>query len=70
SILQMPTGVPVATVAVNGAANAGLLAVQILATSNPDLMVAMQAYKQKMHDEVSAKDHELQAKSWQAWLKK
>jgi len=70
SILQMPTGVPVATVAVNGAANAGLLAVQILATSNPDLMAAMQAYKQKMHDDVSAKDHELQAKGWQAWLKK
>jgi hypothetical protein len=33
-------------------------------------MVAMQAYKQKMHDDVSAKDHELQAKGWQAWLKK
>ncbi len=63
-------GVPVATVAVNGAANAGLLAVQILATSNPDLMAAMQAYKQKMHDDVSAKDHELQAKGWQAWLQK
>jgi len=30
----------------------------------------MQAYKQKMHDEVSAKDHELQAKGWQTWLKK
>jgi len=70
SILQMPTGVPVATVAVNGAANAGLLAVQILATSNPKLLIAMQAYKQKMHDEVSAKDHELQEKGWQAWLKK
>lgn len=70
SILQMPTGVPVATVAVNGAANAGLLAVQILATSNPELMAAMQAYKQKMHDDVSAKDHELQAKGWQAWLQK
>ena len=68
SILQMPTGIPVATVAVNGAANAGLLAVQILATSNPELMDAMLAYKQKMHDEVSAKDHELQAKGWKAWL--
>ncbi len=70
SILQMPMGVPVATVAVNGAANAGLLAVQILATSNPTLFTAMQAYKQKMHDDITAKDHELQAKGWQAWLQK
>ena len=70
SILQMPTGVPVATVAVNGAANAGLLAVQILATSKPGLLAAMQAYKQKMHDDVTAKDRELQAMGWEAWLKK
>jgi 5-(carboxyamino)imidazole ribonucleotide mutase len=70
SILQMPTGVPVATVAVNGAANAGLLAVQILATSKPGLLAAMQAYKQKMHDDVTAKDREVQAMGWEAWLKK
>jgi len=70
SILQMPTGVPVATVAVNGAANAGLLAVQILATSKPGLLAAMQTYKQKMHDDVTAKDRELQAMGWEAWLKK
>jgi 5-(carboxyamino)imidazole ribonucleotide mutase len=70
SILQMPTGVPVATVAVNGAANAGLLAVQILATSNPGLLAAMQAYKQKMLDDVTAKDRELQDMGWAAWLKK
>jgi 5-(carboxyamino)imidazole ribonucleotide mutase len=70
SILQMPTGVPVATVAVNGAANAGLLAVQILATSKPGLLAAMQTYKQKMHDDVTAKDRELQSMGWEAWLKK
>jgi 5-(carboxyamino)imidazole ribonucleotide mutase len=70
SILQMPTGVPVATVAVNGAANAGILAVQILATSRPELMAAMQTYKQKMHDEVIARDRELQTIGWEAWLRK
>jgi 5-(carboxyamino)imidazole ribonucleotide mutase len=45
SILQMPNGIPVATVALNAAKNAGLLAVQILATANPELTKKMQAYK-------------------------
>jgi len=45
SIVQMPKGVPVATVAVNGAANAGLLAVRILAASDPTLTEAMDAYQ-------------------------
>ncbi len=45
SILQMPNGIPVATVALNAAKNAGLLAVQILATANPELTTKMQAYK-------------------------
>lgn len=45
SILQMPNGIPVATVALNAAKNAGLLAVQILATANPELTKKMQGYK-------------------------
>lgn len=50
SIVQMPPNVPVATVAVNGARNAGLLAVQILATSDPDLAAAFGSFKQKLAD--------------------
>jgi len=52
SILQMPGGVPVATVALNGAKNAGLLAVQILATSDKTLAKKLDAYKKKMEDDV------------------
>lgn len=50
SIVQMPGGVPVATVAVGGAKNAGLLAIQILATFNPELLQKIQQYKQTMAD--------------------
>jgi len=55
SIVQMPGGVPVATVAINNAKNAGLLAVQILGTHDHKLADAMQAYKDKMKDEVLVK---------------
>lgn len=55
SIVQMPGGVPVATVAINNAKNAGLLAVQILATANDELAEKMQAYKNNMRDEVMDK---------------
>src|SRR6185437_10187476 len=50
SIVQMPRGVPVATVAIGGALNAGLLAVEILATSNPDLLHQLETYKQELAD--------------------
>lgn len=52
SIVQMPAGVPVATVAINGARNAGLLAVQILATGHEELLQKMIDYKLKMQREV------------------
>src|SRR5215510_8740643 len=54
SIVQMPKGVPVATVAIgaSGAANAGLLAVAILATSRPDLRAKLQAYRDEMAADV------------------
>jgi 5-(carboxyamino)imidazole ribonucleotide mutase len=55
SIVQMPGGVPVATVAINGAKNAGLLAVQILATTNHHLADQLQAYKENMKEEVEKK---------------
>lgn len=52
SILQMPNGIPVATVALNAAKNAGLLAVQILATADESLTVKMQAYKDDLRKKV------------------
>jgi 5-(carboxyamino)imidazole ribonucleotide mutase len=52
SILQMPNGVPVATVALNAAKNAGILAAQILATSDKELSKKLVAYKKKMEKEV------------------
>lgn len=55
SILQMPGGVPVATVALNGAKNAGLLAVQILSAGNDELRDRMIAYKEKLNSEVMGK---------------
>jgi len=52
SIVQMPTGVPVATVAVNGSENAALLAIQILALSEPELDAKLEAHKQEMKDAI------------------
>jgi len=60
SIVQMPTGIPVATVAVNGADNAGILAVQILALSEPELAHKLSDFKIKMAEEVMAKNAALQ----------
>lgn len=54
SILQMPAGVPVATVALDGAKNAGILAVQILAASNNDLLDKVTAYKTELKEKVIA----------------
>lgn len=54
--VQMPTGVPVATVAINGAGNAALLAIQILALSDEGLAAALEAKKQKDAEAVLAKD--------------
>jgi 5-(carboxyamino)imidazole ribonucleotide mutase len=62
SILQMPNGIPVATVALNAAKNAGLLAVQILATANPELGKRMQAYKDELRAVVEASAAELERK--------
>jgi len=56
SIVQMPGGVPVGSLAINGAKNAALLAIQILATSNPDLMGRMMKYKQELIQNVEEMD--------------
>ncbi len=64
SILQMPNGVPVATVALNAAKNAGLLAVQILSTDKPVLIEKMQAYKKELADGVRLKYEQLEAKGY------
>jgi 5-(carboxyamino)imidazole ribonucleotide mutase len=52
SILQMPTGVPVATVALNGAANAGILAAQIIGSNNQDVLAKIISYKINLEDKV------------------
>ncbi|MBC8547285.1 5-(carboxyamino)imidazole ribonucleotide mutase [Clostridiaceae bacterium NSJ-31] len=58
--VQMPSGIPVATVAIDGAKNAALLAIQILAVSDPELAGKLDAMKRRMADEVIAKDRKLQ----------
>jgi 5-(carboxyamino)imidazole ribonucleotide mutase len=60
SIVQMPAGVPVATVSIGGARNAGLLAVRILAASDPTLAERMVAFQQQLADTARAKDAALQ----------
>ena len=60
SIVQMPAGIPVATVAINGGANAGLLAAKILATSDSELLNKLKAYSLTLKDQVVAKDAKLQ----------
>jgi 5-(carboxyamino)imidazole ribonucleotide mutase len=64
SILQMPGGVPVATVALNGAKNAGLLAAQIIGTHNETIALAMDDYKSKMESEVLEKVNQLKT-NWE-----
>lgn len=59
SIVQMPSGVPVATVAINGGLNAGILAAKILATEDDELLCKLEDYAQKMKEDVMAKDAKL-----------
>lgn len=60
SIVQMPSGIPVATVAINGGANAGLLAAKILATSDEQLLERLEKYSGSMKESVQKKDAKLQ----------
>ena len=60
SIVQMPSGIPVATVAINGGANAGLLAAKILATSDDAILQKLKGYSKELKEQVQAKDAKLQ----------
>lgn len=68
SIVQMPSGIPVATVAINGGANAGLLAAKILATSDGELLARLKAYSTKLKEQVEAKDAKLREQGYKAYL--
>ena len=68
SIVQMPTGIPVATVAINGGANAALLAAKILATSDAVLLDKLKAYSKELKEQVVAKDEKLQELGYKAYL--
>jgi 5-(carboxyamino)imidazole ribonucleotide mutase len=59
SIVQMPRGVPVATVAINGAANAAILALRILGTTNEDIARQLDAYREELKSEARAQDTDL-----------
>ena len=68
SIVQMPAGIPVATVAIGNGANAGLLAAQILALADADLAQRLAAHRRGLHDQVRAKDERLQQLGSDAYL--
>ena len=69
SIVQMPSGIPVATVAINGGANAGILAAKILAASDPELLAKVKAYAAELKDQVVAKDAKLQEVGYKNYTK-
>lgn len=66
SILQMPGGVPVATVALNGAKNAGILAAQILGTTDKSIARKLDAYKKSMAEKVQESAKSIQKKGWRS----
>ena len=68
SIVQMPPGVPVATVAINGAKNAGLLAAQIVGVGDPSLQERMKNYKENMKAEVLGKAERLEDIGYSSYL--
>ena len=68
SIVQMPSGIPVATVAINGGANAGLLAAKILATSDAVILEKLKNYSAQLKEQVVAKDAKLQEIGYKAYV--
>ncbi len=68
SIVQMPSGIPVATVAINGGANAGILAVKMLAISDPALLQKLKDYKDELCEAVQKKDAKLKEVGYEAYL--
>jgi 5-(carboxyamino)imidazole ribonucleotide mutase len=69
SIAQMPPGVPVATVAINGAKNAGILACQILAIAHPDIAKKVAKYKERLESNILRKADTLQKIGVEKYLK-
>ncbi|MDX1943489.1 MAG: 5-(carboxyamino)imidazole ribonucleotide mutase [Saprospiraceae bacterium] len=70
SILQMPNGVPVATVALNAAKNAGILAAQILGVNDAVILNKILAYKNNMKDEVATKAEKIEESGYESYLQK
>jgi 5-(carboxyamino)imidazole ribonucleotide mutase len=68
SIVQMPSGIPVATVAINGGQNAGILAAKILATGDEALLARLKDYSNEMKQQVEEKDAKLQNEGYKAFL--
>ncbi|HEY9625877.1 MAG TPA: 5-(carboxyamino)imidazole ribonucleotide mutase [Coleofasciculaceae cyanobacterium] len=68
SIVQMPSGIPVATVAIGNAQNAGLLAVQILSSHQPELLEKVQRYRQSLKEMVMKKQEKLEAIGYRQYL--
>ena len=68
SIVQMPSGIPVATVAINGAKNAGILAATILGTDNEEIRNKIIKYKESLADAVIKKDEKLQSLGYEEYL--
>ena len=69
SILQMPAGVPVATVALNGARNAGILAAQMVATHDAVVMQRIREFKERLKEKVLDDAADLEARGWRDFLK-
>ena len=70
SIVQMPSGIPVATVAINGGANAGILAAKILATSDDEILQRLKKYSKDLKDQVVEKDQRLQEVGYKSYMEK
>ncbi|MEG0804903.1 MAG: 5-(carboxyamino)imidazole ribonucleotide mutase [Lachnospiraceae bacterium] len=68
SIVQMPSGIPVATVAINGGVNAGLLAAKILATSNEELLKKLKEYSEELKEQVETKAEKLDKLGYKEYL--
>ncbi len=68
SIVQMPSGIPVATVAIDGGANAGILAAKILAVSDPKLLARIKEYKEDLKDGVMKKKDRIESAGYKKYM--
>lgn len=69
AIVQMPPGIPVATVGINGALNAGILAAQMIATGNPEIMEKVRTHKTKLKQKIVKANQDLQAVEYEFRVK-